>query len=366
MSDRLQEVITVIEQLGRAVDELKTDHPINNRIALVLIDNATELLLHRECVAFLSADEFEGNLWRLSQSQFRSRTQDPQEDHSKVLEEYALTSRQRRKARGRFLKGKLQFLAEKQHISETERRFIDIAHGYRNELYHAGLARESIIRSIACVHFRLCCNLLARQTAPRIFMLTVPSSKAYPIYAEKYLPVGDRSSREGGSLEILHSARDKLLNALPGDLPELQSALSEYALEVIDGVAEDFKWLVENNLAGYDAAHMLRIVQMEKDLDDKLAENDVVGFWHDEAFQRQYQNVAKELMGDWKAKYTSIPLARWRNRAIRLGKEANPLVAADLYQGLQDDIDYLKEATESAAMELDKTIQHLEDQRRGK
>ena len=41
-------VITIVEQLDRAAAELTTDHPINNRLALILIDNATELILHRQ------------------------------------------------------------------------------------------------------------------------------------------------------------------------------------------------------------------------------------------------------------------------------------------------------------------------------
>ena len=40
-------VITIVEQLDRAAGELVSDHPINNRLALILIDNATELILHR-------------------------------------------------------------------------------------------------------------------------------------------------------------------------------------------------------------------------------------------------------------------------------------------------------------------------------
>lgn len=40
---------TIIEQLDMAIAEIAIDQPINSRLALILIDNATELLIHRSC-----------------------------------------------------------------------------------------------------------------------------------------------------------------------------------------------------------------------------------------------------------------------------------------------------------------------------
>ena len=39
-------IALIVEQLHRAALELAIDHPINNRIALILIDNAAELVVH--------------------------------------------------------------------------------------------------------------------------------------------------------------------------------------------------------------------------------------------------------------------------------------------------------------------------------
>ena len=44
----MRHVVTIVEQLDRAAMELATDHPINNRLALILIDNASEVILHRQ------------------------------------------------------------------------------------------------------------------------------------------------------------------------------------------------------------------------------------------------------------------------------------------------------------------------------
>src|SRR5262245_14126366 len=104
-------VTTIVEQLDRAASELATDHPINSRLALILIDNATELILHRRCT-----DELE---W----------------DHIRAK----LSGLERRQARGQFLEGKLKVLEVLGDLKPEERQFVRVAHEYRNELYHIGL-----------------------------------------------------------------------------------------------------------------------------------------------------------------------------------------------------------------------------------
>ncbi len=48
---------TIIEQLDMAVAEIAVDQPIHSRFALILIDNATELLIHRSCNTLPTAPE---------------------------------------------------------------------------------------------------------------------------------------------------------------------------------------------------------------------------------------------------------------------------------------------------------------------
>jgi hypothetical protein len=50
-------VMPIVEQLDRAAQELAIDHPINNRLALILIDNATELILHGRCTDQIEEDK---------------------------------------------------------------------------------------------------------------------------------------------------------------------------------------------------------------------------------------------------------------------------------------------------------------------
>ena len=155
-------VLTIVEQLDRAARELETDHPINNRLALILIDNATELMLHRQCTDRLKRDSMASSLWKAHQSLAHRRPPGDEIEFSEDLRKDVMTQGQRSKAKGNFLDGKLKVLEDKEDITPTERRFIRIAHSYRNELYHVGLTHDEVTWAIAGQYFLLSCDLFVR------------------------------------------------------------------------------------------------------------------------------------------------------------------------------------------------------------
>ena len=64
----MRHLLTVVEQLDRAARELATDHSINNRLALIFVDNDVELMIHQCCLDHLS---YEPLLNRMSPNQRR-------------------------------------------------------------------------------------------------------------------------------------------------------------------------------------------------------------------------------------------------------------------------------------------------------
>lgn len=126
----------VVEQLDRAATELSVDHPLNARIALILVDNAAELIIHRRCNDLVRADR------RLSNP--------------------TLTPAKRRAILGHSFDEKIKFLRRNGELSEGERHFIGELHSHRNALYHVGLTNDDIIRPLAVTYFELACDLLPR------------------------------------------------------------------------------------------------------------------------------------------------------------------------------------------------------------
>ncbi len=325
--------MTIVEQLDRAARELSTDHPINNRLALILVDNATELVLHRRCSDHLS--------WE------------------KVLRK--LSPRQRAMARGAFLEGKLKVLEDLGDLSASERQFIKIAHDYRNELYHIGLKHDDITRAIAGEYYKLACAIFVR-LKPNSRVSS--STDTFTEVADRYLP------KRNGRHDFLGVDNDqlaeKLMAARPQQMPPVQTALAASARKAVDEVEEAFDFLARDNPAKLDEAEVLQNVQWHFDFTRALEREGVEGSWMDPGYLEGAANVKSALRATWRQRHTSVPLEKWRARADAIEREPDPLIATAEYQALRNDMAYLEEAIMVSAGELDAWIQLEIDRARGK
>ena len=360
----MRHVLTIVEQLDRAAMELTTDHPINNRLALILIDNATEIILHRQCSGRLEFDKVMSRLSSAMQSIVQRGSSENDLGSSEDSDEPHLTPKQRAQAGGKSLDGKLKVLEYLGDISGTERRFIAIAHEYRNELYHVGLSHDHIIRAIAGHYFLLCCDLFVRMANGGGFFSRVYSSDdEYTEVARRYFPTA-------GPLAALSVDNDtlaeKLRCALPSAIPSLAETLADSARQYISEIVDNCAFLVRDNPFGYDESEILETAQWLRDIADALEREDIDGIWADPNYRDNYFRVAIKLKATWEQRHTKIPTARWMRRANAIEQESNPLVAMDLYQLLRNDMSYLEDSIQSAAEELDQWIQHETDKRRGK
>ena len=277
---------------------------------------------------------------------------------------HVMTEGQRRAANGRHLKSKLKVLEEKGDLHSPERQFISIAHRYRNELYHVGLAHENIIRAIAGQYYLFCCDLFARTGNASVWDVSFSSDGAITDVMKRYLPKTDsRPYIFNVDDEVI---AEKLRSALPTEMPNLPVTLSEDALLSIDMVMDKLDFLIEDNPRGWDGEAVLRMVQWSQDLQDTLVQEKVDGHWRDQTYQEEYVRVERELKTKWKQRYSSVPYEKWQRRGKTIKYEADPLAAIALYQLLRDEMSYLEEAIASMASILDRSIQDEIDRLRGK
>ena len=357
-------ILTIVEQLDRATRELATDHPINNRLALILVDNATELMLHRQCTDRLELDSMASGLWKAHQAIIEER---PSGDHlqfSEDLRKDVMTPKQRSQSKGIFLEGKLKVLEGMGDITSKERRFIANAHDYRNELYHVGLTHDEIIRPLAAQYFWLSCDLFTRLGNKGVFGPSFSSNDQYTDIAKRYLPVhnGRLLSFDVDKADLA----DKLRSALPAGISDLAGTLASSARKSIKSVTDEFAFLIQENPFGFDADKMLEVAQWQRDLAEALEREDVDGLWVDPNYRQSFSRVATELEEKWRQRHSSLPHERWMLRATAVERERDPLAALDLYQSLREDMSYLEESILSASSELDRWIQQQVDKARGK
>lgn len=357
-------ILTIVEQLDRAIRELATDHPINNRLALILVDNATELMVHRQCMDRLELDSMASSLWKAHQALAEGRSPGEQPGFSEDLKRDVMTPRQRSRAKGIHLDGKLKVLERMEDITPKERRFVAIAHDYRNELYHVGLAHDEIIRALAAQYFLLSCDLFTRLGNEGVFGPTFSSNDQYTHIAKRYLPV------QNGRLLAFDVDKadlaDKLRSALPAGLPHLAGTLASAARRNIKSVMDEFAFLVQEDPFNFDADKMLEVAQWQRDLTEALEREDVDGLWVDPNYRQSFSRVATELEANWRQRHSSLPDERWLRRAASVERERDPLAALDSYQSLREDMSYLEESILSTSMELDRWIQQQVDNARGK
>lgn len=357
-------LLTIVEQLDRAAGELSNDHPINNRLALIMIDNATELILHRQCTDRLEWDSWTSGLQEAVGATAKGNSSEAEYELSEDRVDFVMTPRQRAKAKGKFLDGKLKVLEDMGDLTLAERRFITVAHDYRNELYHVGLAHDDIIRAIAGHYFLLCCDLFARMGKLAVFGPSFSSNDKYTDVAKRYFPMRD------GLMHSFHvdngMLAEKLRCARPDGIPDLAETLGGSARKSIKAIMDDFEFLVRDNPFGFNADRMLEVAQRQRDLTEALEREDVNGLWVDPNYRDSFTRVATTLEATWEQRHTSIPREKWMLRAVAVGREANPLIAMYSYQSLRNDMSYLEEAVLTATGELDNWIQMEVDRARGK
>ena len=360
----MNQILTVVEQLDRAATELKTDHPINNRLALILIDNATELMLHRQCIDRSERHRMMSNIWNAHQA-IATRQQlaipsDIQDDLKKDM----MTTRQTKRASGKSLADKTQVLHQMGDLTLKERRFIDIAHCYRNELYHVGLSHDDVIRSIAGQYFFLSCDLFIRLGNLGLWSMSVSSEDEYTDIARQYLPmINGRIDPFSVKKEDL---AEKLRNVLPDSIPNLARSLADSARRSISSVMKDFEFLMRDNPFGFDSQKMFEVAQWQLDLKNALESKNIDGLWIDPDYQENYLALASSLEEIWQQRHTTIPQGKWMSRASAIENEVDPLVAMEMFHSLRNDMSYIETAIGSASEDLDRHIQWEIDRARGK
>jgi hypothetical protein len=197
----VRSIVPIAEQLDRALAELGIDHPLNGRIALILVDNGLELMCHQKCADLLFEDRH-GNSRRLSPEQ-------------------------RSDARGRAFDRKIQFLKELGHIPPDQVRAMAILHEYRNQLYHVGLRDDPIIGQLAHVYFRLAAGLLESLLGAQRHLRWEP--EAVSDAARRLLPELATTKYRRAKVDMT-GLRDRLLSTCPQPPVSVERALSAHLL----------------------------------------------------------------------------------------------------------------------------------------
>ena len=322
----------IIDQMDLALDHLALQDTNYNRFALMLVDNALELALHKYA---------EGQ----NKEKYRHSSEDVSDDQKIVLA-----------ALGQNFESKVKLVKHTGLIDSNVGDSINVLHFFRNQVYHQGMKHESILPAISLFYFRIACDVLEKCKPQSISWMT---NDVIPHRAQKYL----------GN------------NPFP-NIRDLYSKVCRRLKEVSDSIPFD----ITRDLAG----HMEEVIVEVDDWLDYLTSDDPGKPSRDEviiacqawpfAFTddgKQYANENRcpaKTVGehiDWLSKnykweVRSDPIPSWRKRLERLKREKNKHRLLKKYDDFMKQTKKIRESISESVSLLDQEIERQIDMAGGK
>jgi uncharacterized protein YutE (UPF0331/DUF86 family) len=319
----------IIDQLDFALDHMALTDVNYKRLALMLIDNAMELALHRHAENGKQPD------WRRDK-------QSP--EYLKVLTE----------ALGQRLEGKVRFARLTGLVSEEVAQTINTLHSYRNQLYHQGVMHEEILHALTVFYFRIVCDVM---TGMPMHGYSWSSGHKIPHRAIKYIgnrPFGDVVKLFPSVWVRLKEVSEALPFSLVTDLHAEMTAVTDETERLLDFLveADPGKRSRDEHIVDSQAWRIAFTEEGKRFASANACPEETIG------------NYVDWLGKNYKFDYRKDPVPGWRTRIGALAKEGDLHVALKKYQHFVNQTTFVREAIEASAVALDQEIERQIDAHR--
>jgi hypothetical protein len=328
--ERLERVVIQLEECKRFILGAKVSYL---RLALLLLDNAAEILMHRRVADELAHDEFYVKLHRTIDSVPASPAE---KEAARKRLGYTPLSEKRKKALAWSFEEKARFLSqEKRDLPEPAARILCYLHRYRNEAYHRDHVRPGSVRPATLILFEIVCDLL----------LCLPSSWSYSSdgdygWLEKY---GVHPLRGGirGTPQIV----SELKKGLPLDVEDLRTSLTTHLNDRIDEIVEGIHFVSEPRAGEEETLKALQL-------------------WSQDRTRNPY--LRDQTFHDFRPRYTMASLQRWRERIDEIGAIDEKLTLFESFADLEQEMEPLESLVSEVVALVDQATQLAIDIERGK
>jgi len=325
----MEELSRDIEQLFEAGQQLGKRTQSGARLAIFLMDNLAELMMHRTASHWLEWDKH----WH------RPPKYTP-EKRRKVTE---------------WFNEKVNFLwNETKELNEAEANILKLGHRLRNEAYHRGVNRGAVIIAIASIYYEVVCNLHPRMWVGH-YSIT-QDNEVIPNFFRSYgLEIGQPLVDKA----VLEQLSGKFLEGKLCTISDLARTLSDDLVTRLDGGLEALSYIAENPRTSDD---VLKHIQFY----DK--------FWSEHTFP-QTEEGARQYFQAWEMEYRSYApsvtvarIERWRERSISLASETSLSMIVFKFDQLDLELlpveDKIIEAAVAYDMAIDQQVQRMKEERR--
>jgi hypothetical protein len=329
----MEQVRLVYEQIEEAKRYLLGGSLLQLRLALILLDNAAELMMYRELQHQFAWDDHRLPNWEPARAEWIRAGSGPR---------YTEEERQRSEREFEF---QIRILCLRLgRISEADRKVLCVCHKLRREAFHRGDIRTQILGQV--------CSLLYLTTAELTVKLPF---KSYAI------PGGDQNGENTAFLARFGIAdaytlgtdegrarlRDKLIEGVVLESGPFAEALSDDLVERIDETLGGLNCVVETNDSS-EIDYKLQHTQFWRELGASLMG---AGVW-----EPQLGEEFKAWRAAGRARFTLTKIRRWQRMATAIRCYANPASALDHYWAIDKRFSPLERDVAEAVYQYDEDV----------
>jgi hypothetical protein len=315
----VKEIKKDIEQLEEASQQLSKRTPTGARLALLLLDNLAELLMYKKVrLEFARCNQYQAVI----PPKYSPKKQKDVMD---------------------YFGDKVNFLvSETKDISQDEGDCLKIAHQLRNEAYHTGILRRSIIIQVTKIYFEVICRLL-----PCLWLGSYMYSSQDDVttFLKRYNIDSDMIDNT-----ILSRICNFLLGKNTCSVSKLSKALSVDLLERIGETLSGLDYLSEG---GYERT-TAKAVLKEMQFSEWLANNYEFPKT-DKGFQ-QYIKTRKKLFSKYKPPITMDIIKLWKRQAKTLKLATMPGAALRKFADIDVKLLPIEQKVSEAVFQYDEMI----------
>jgi hypothetical protein len=323
----------IYEQIEAGKSYLLSGSVLGYRLALILLDNTAELLMHRELENEFAFSDNLRPKWEPAYTEWLQAGRGPK------------YTADERKAAEREFEPKTRILCLRLgRISPEDRRILTVCHRLRGETFHRGTLRQSILAQVTKLLYLTVVELTVKLP---IHGLIEPTSDFDPD-GVKFL---QRFGFNYGSALLSHNGRrrlaDHLLVGLNFDPSAFRATLADDLIERIDGMLESMEYIGGTT----DRAQIDRNLQFGQ-------------FWQEMGVMLANRGVREpelttafcQWQSEGRTTYTLEKIARWRQQAEAIRRCKTPGSALDLYGATDKRLRPLEDDVMEAVFRYDEEI----------
>lgn len=318
----------IYEQLEAAKANLLRRSLLVCRLALILLDNAAEILMHRELEAQFAFDDHLMPKWEPARTDWINLGHGPK-----------YSAKERQDAERNF-GSKTKVLLRLGRISAEDRQVLDVCHMLRNETFHKGKLREAILERVCSLLYTTVVGLTVKLP---IQSFTLPRSPEDASFLHRFrlrdaLMLGSEQGRKRCAEQLLEGV------VLDSSLPVI---LSEDLLERIDETVGGLEHV--SNASDYTQLDRgLQYTQFWREMGAELMKNGM----REPALEHAF--VTWQSQGH--AVYTLRKIERWQHEAEAISKCTSPATALGHYWAVDKRLRPLEEEVAEAVWRHDDEI----------